>query len=192
MAFPLRLTRAPTREDAALASALVRAELPRVERLLGRMLGPRHDLPDLVQSVFVEAMRAFAHYRGEGPPGAFVGGIAVQVARRAMRGSAYSRRKVELPASYHESLVSPEQGPEGAYAQRRALERLRVALERLKPKKRIAFCLWALEGLEMSEVAVLMDASLAATRSRITYAQRELRVHALRDPVLRELLGEPS
>jgi RNA polymerase sigma-70 factor (ECF subfamily) len=192
LALSLRLTRAPTREDAAQASALVRTELPRIERLLGRMLGPRSDLPDLVQTVFVEAVRAFDHYRGEGSPGAFIGGIAVQVAKRALRGSADSRRQRALSDTMAESLVSPQGDPEQACGERRAMERLRAALARIAPKKRIAFCLWALEGLEMSEVATLMDSSLSATRSRILYAQRELRVLATRDPVLRELLRGDS
>ena len=40
--------REPLSEHAV--ASVVRAELPRVERLLGRMLGPRVDLEDLVQT----------------------------------------------------------------------------------------------------------------------------------------------
>lgn len=183
MPFLFQRTRSrPGADDQALA--LVRAELPRVERLLGRILGPRPDLDDLVQTVFVEACRAFAHYRGEGSAGAFVGGIAVRVARRALRGSAFSRARAEL----REEPPSAAQGPDEVYAARQRIVRLRVALARLSAKKRIAFCLWALEGLEPQEIATLTQASLAATRSRIFHAQRELRQLALRDPVLREVL----
>jgi DNA-directed RNA polymerase specialized sigma24 family protein len=38
------------------------------------------------------------------------------------------------------------------------------------------------------EIATLTEASLSATRSRIFYAQRELREMAERDPTLREAL----
>jgi RNA polymerase sigma-70 factor, ECF subfamily len=186
--FPFRLGRARSREEAERAAALVRVELPRVERLLGRMLGPRADLQDLVQTVFVEAVRSFAHYRQDGSPGAFIGGIAVKVARRALRGTAYSRRRSALTEVMAESLTSQGGNPEQACADQRALARLRIALDRIAAKKRIAFCLWALEGLEMPEIAALTGASVAATRSRIFHAQRELRRIAERDPVLRELV----
>lgn len=178
---------ADAREEASVAS-VVRAELPRVERLLGRMLGSRGDLEDLVQTVFVEACRSFVHYRGEGSPGAFVGGIAVRVARRAMRGSAFSRHRAELDAE----VAGPGLSPEEAYAQTQQLRAVRAALEKLAPKKRIAFTLWAFEGLDPEEIAKLTGASLAATRSRIFYAQKELREMARRNPALREVLGEQA
>ncbi|HEX6245800.1 MAG TPA: sigma-70 family RNA polymerase sigma factor, partial [Polyangiales bacterium] len=186
LSLPFLFPRARSAQADADAAALVRAELPRVERLLGRMLGPRGDLDDLVQSVFVEACRAFAHYRGEGSPGAFIGGIAVQVARRAMRGSAFSRHRAELA----DEPPSAAGDPEEAYARAQWMRRVRHALEQIAPKKRIAFALWALEGLEVTEVATLMGASVAATRSRVFYAQRELRQLAARDPILREALGD--
>jgi RNA polymerase sigma-70 factor (ECF subfamily) len=164
--------------------ALVRAELPRVERLLGRMLGPRGDLEDLVQQVFVEALRS-ARYRGEGSPGAFIGGIAVHVAKRAMRGSAFSRRRADLLAE----PVASTGCPETAYARAAQMEALRSALARLTPKKRVAFTLWALEGLKVAEIAALTGESAPAIRSQIFYAQKELRAFAERSPALREALG---
>ncbi len=87
--FPFRRSTDPAADsrDEAWVTSLVRAELPRVERLLGRMLGPRSDLEDLVQTVFVEACRSFAHYRGEGTPGAFVGGIAAERAHQRAIGA---------------------------------------------------------------------------------------------------------
>ncbi len=36
-----------------------------VERVLGRILGATPDLEDLVQTTFIEAMRALPRYRGE-------------------------------------------------------------------------------------------------------------------------------
>ncbi len=184
--LPLFFQSARTSEDDASVAALVRVELPRVERLLGRMLGPRSDLDDLVQSVFVEACRAFGHYRGQGTPGAFIGGIAVRVARRAMRGSAFSRHRAELAEDLPSACASPEE----AYTRAQLMQRLRRALAKVAPKKRIAFTLWALEGLEVHEIAALTGASVAATRSRIFYAQKALKELAARDPVLREALGD--
>ena len=176
----------PSAMDEQEVARLVQAELPRGERLIGRMLGPRSDLEDLVQTVFVEACRALPRYRGEGTRGAFIGGIAVRVARRAMRGSAFSRRRAELVTE----PVATDLNPEDALVSRQRMRALRAALERIAPKKRIAFTLWALEGLEPHEIATLTGASLSATRSRIFHAQKELKQMALRNAGLREALGE--
>jgi DNA-directed RNA polymerase specialized sigma24 family protein len=67
---------------------------------------------------------------------------------------------------------------------------VRAILERVAEPKRVAFLLWALSGVETAEVAAIMGASVAATRSRIFYAQRELQRMSERDPYLQEWLKE--
>lgn len=173
------------RGDAAALEQIARAELPRVERLLRKLLGPRPDLEDLVQITFVETFRALPGFRGESALSTFVAGIAVRVARRALRPSAWWRRRgamVEEPAS--------EDCPERQAVAQEQLRRVRAALERISAKKQVAFLLWAFEGLTPEEIAKLTGASVAATRSRIFYAQKELRQRAQKDPYLREILEE--
>lgn len=173
------------RGDARALDTIARHELPKVERLLLRILGPRSDLEDLVQVVFMEMCRALPGFRGDSAFSTFVGGITVRVARRAMRPSAWWKRRAEL----QDDVVSPNAGPERDVMANEQLRRVRVALEHLSDKKRVAFLLWALEGLSFEAVASTMGASLSATRSRIFYAQKELRARAERDPYLKELLG---
>jgi DNA-directed RNA polymerase specialized sigma24 family protein len=67
------------------------------------------------------------------------------------------------------------------------IERLEQHLRALGPKKRIAFVLHVFEGMPLEEVAALMGAGLAATKSRVFWARRELMARAARDPLLREL-----
>lgn len=174
--------------DGARLDLLMREEMPRVERLLLRMLGPRSDLEDLVQNVFLEAFRALPNFRGESSVSSFIGGIAVNVARRAMRPSWWQRHKAELL----DEGIGNGPDPEHAAAHARRMQHVRRALERIGAKKRIAFCLWALEGLDMEEIAKLTQSSVSATRSRVLYAQRELRALAAKDPVLREALGKEA
>lgn len=173
------------RGDPAALDWLAKNELPRVERLLRKLLGPRHDLEDLVQITFVETFRALPGFRGESAISTFVAGIAVRVARRAMRPSAWWRRRGTMV----DEPVAPE-APERQVIAQEQMRRLRGALERIAPKKQVAFLLWAFEGLSVEDVAKLTDASVAATRSRIFYAQKELRAKAEKDPYLRELLEE--
>jgi RNA polymerase sigma-70 factor (ECF subfamily) len=163
---------------------IARAELPRVERLLRRLLGFRSDLEDLVQTVFLEMCRAFPGFRGDSAISTFVGGIAVRVARRAMRPSAWVRLRGPMPED-------PPAGGERPEAKTVALEQLRrldLALSKLSSEKRIAFVLWALEGEDVASIAQATGASVAATRSRIYYAQKELKALARSDPYLRDLV----
>lgn len=173
-------------EDEADLEVVVHDELPRVERLLRRILGRRDDMEDLVQSVFVELCASLPRFRGESSISTFVASIAIRIARRAMRPTAWVRRVVPLLDEPRDLASSPE----ALSVESEALERVRRALEGVKPVKRIAFLLWALEGLSVEAIAELMGASPSATRSRIFTAQRELFAKARRDPVLRDIVGE--
>jgi RNA polymerase sigma-70 factor (ECF subfamily) len=174
--------------DAAALERLVRNELPRVERLLRRLLGRRGDMEDLVQTVFLELCRALPAFRGESSFSTFVGGITVRIAQRAMRPAAWWRLRGAMP----EQVPTSTGDPARATVASEQLRRVNEALERIAPKKRVAFLLWALEGMDVDAIAETTGASVSATRSRIFYAQKELKVLAGEDPYLRELLGEPN
>lgn len=172
--------------EAAALDHIAREQLPRVERLLVRLLGPRADLEDLVQTVFLEMCRALPRFRGDSALSTFVGGITVQVAKRAMRPTAWQRRRTELSGD----PAGTTSGPERDAVASAQLAHLHDALGKLTAEKRVAFLLWALEGLRPEEIAELTGASLSATRSRIFYAQKELAALARDDEHLSELLAE--
>jgi RNA polymerase sigma-70 factor, ECF subfamily len=169
--------------DPLALDRLVRQEAPRVTRLLVRMLGPRPDLEDLVQNVFLETCRALPRFRGDAAVSTFIGGITVHVARRAMRPSAWFTRRAHVEV---EPVAVSD--PERATAHGEQLRALHRALEKVAPRKRIAFLLWALDGLDIAAIAELTGASPSATKSRIFHAQKELKRRAERDPYLRGLL----
>ncbi|MDD9945248.1 MAG: sigma-70 family RNA polymerase sigma factor [Myxococcales bacterium] len=177
--------RRASRGDARAQERLVREQWPRAEGLLRRMLGPRQDLEDLLQTVFLETFRALPRYEGRSQLSTFVGGISVRVAMRAMRTQRRSPARAPLP----EHLAAPDRGPEHQAHAADLLRRVRELLAELTEVKRCAFTLWALSGLSVPEIAELMEASVPATRSRIFYAQRELRALANDQPELQDLLG---
>jgi RNA polymerase sigma-70 factor, ECF subfamily len=181
------LERAQAGEPAALGW-LVRLHGGLVRRLLVRVLGPREDLDDLMQNAFLETLRALPSFRRESALSTFVAGITIRVARRAARPTRVVAGSVALESE------PPDAGPppEERLAAKRSLERVRRALELIAEPKRVAFLLWSLEGMSLEEIAAAMGASVAATRSRIYYAQKELLARAAKDPLLRERLLEPK
>ncbi|MBI2376179.1 MAG: sigma-70 family RNA polymerase sigma factor [Deltaproteobacteria bacterium] len=168
--------------DPAALRELVRQEGPKVAGLLVRILGPRQDLEDLVQNVFLEVCRALPRFRGDSSASSFVGGITVRIARRAMKGSAWTRRRGAWPKLEPASL---ESGADARLDARTQLDRLHAWLLEVPPRKRIAFLLWAVEGMSAEEVAKATESTLFTTRKRIYDVRRDLREHARTDPGLR-------
>jgi RNA polymerase sigma-70 factor (ECF subfamily) len=185
-ARPSLVARAKAGDPAALAE-LVRTESPKVAGLLVRLLGPRQDLEDLVQIVFLELCRALPGFRGDSSISTFIGGIAVQVARRAMRPTAWQRRRAEWPKAEPASL---ESNPDDQVSIRDQIRRLHELLEEVPPKKRVAFLLWAVDGRTADEVATLTKCSLPTARKRIYDVRRQLRDRAQGDPLLAHWVGE--
>jgi RNA polymerase sigma-70 factor (ECF subfamily) len=173
--------------DARALDAFFRAYVGRVERVLGRLLGATPDLEDLVQTTFIEAMRSFPRFRGEASLATWVTRIAVHVAQHQLRRGLRRNVSLELLGPADEPR-DPSRAPDGVIGQRQLASRLHTALDRIAPKKRIAFLLYALDGHSVAEVAALMGASQAATKSRIWFARREVLAMARRDPALRELV----
>jgi RNA polymerase sigma-70 factor (ECF subfamily) len=161
---------------------------PRVQRLLVRVFGPRQDLEDLVQNTFLELLGALPRCRHDSSFSTFLTGIAVRVGRRALRPRLVERKAVALGASEHVASDAPSLERHAQTAE--TLRRVHLLLSEVAEPKRVAFSLWALEGLSPAEIAEVMDASLPATRSRIFYAQKELMAAAARDPYVREWLEE--
>lgn len=158
-----------------------------LESVIARIAGPQADVEDMLQQTFAEAIVCFPRFRGEARVGTWLTSIAIHVAHRALR-SPSRRRVVELELV---GEVAGESAPPDEQAhRRRAAARLYAVLDEIAPKKRIAFVLHAFEDRPIDEVASLMGASRAATKSRIFWARRELVRRLERDPVLRELVSK--
>ena len=172
--------------DPRALEAFYRAHVNRVTRAVGRLIGPTADLEDLVQSTFVEAIRSIPRYRGEASLATWVTRIAVHVAQHHLRRGV--RRSMPLEALPEADVPAAHPTVERVLDDRSLAARVHGLLDRIAPPKRIAFLLYAIEGCSVEEVAALMDAGRAATKSRIWFARREVLALARRDPLLRRLV----
>jgi RNA polymerase sigma-70 factor, ECF subfamily len=158
---------------------LFRLYARRVHRLIYRLVGPTDEVEDLVQATFAEAFAGLPGFRGDAAFFTWLGRIAVRTALRRRRHPALA------PLPLDEATAAADvASPEAASDARRALARFDGILARLSDKRRAAFVLHVLEGHSLDEVAVLVDAKLAAVKVRIHDARVAIEREARRDPFL--------
>jgi RNA polymerase sigma-70 factor (ECF subfamily) len=144
---------------------------------LYRVLGDRSDLEDLVQEVFVIAFRGLSRFRGDARLSTWLYRICVNVALGRIR--TRKRRPAAIgvadldATSPDPSLTERPETPDRSLERRQDQERVYRALERLAPKKRIVLYLHEIEGLDLKEIAYLVDSNPVTVRTRLFYARRE-------------------
>lgn len=144
---------------------------------LYRVLGDRDDLEDLVQEVFVIAFRGLERFRGDARLSTWLYRICVNVAlgrirTRKRRPNAIGVLDLDT-VSADPSMTERPETPDRSLERRRDQERVYAALEHLAPKKRIVLYLHEIEGLDLKEIAYLVDSNPVTVRTRLFYARRE-------------------
>ena len=144
---------------------------------LYRVLGDRTDLEDLVQEVFVIAFRGLDKFRGDARLSTWLYRICVNVALGRIR--TRRRRPTAIgvadldQTNADPSLTERPETPEKSLERRQDRERVYRALEQLAPKKRVVLYLHEIEGLDLKEIAYLVDSNPVTVRTRLFYARRE-------------------
>jgi RNA polymerase sigma-70 factor (ECF subfamily) len=182
----LALARRAAGGDRASQRELFAAVRSAVHHTLFRILGSNRELEDLIQDAFLEIFRALASFRGESSLARWCQTIATRTAYLAI-----SRRKPpSVDLALVEDTLSDDADAHRLVQVREAARRLYVALDRLEPKQRIAFALFAIDGRSLGEVAELTESTVVAAKTRIWRARRDLTKRAAKDPVLASYLAE--
>jgi RNA polymerase sigma-70 factor (ECF subfamily) len=148
--------------------------------LVYRLMGRDHEVEDLVQEAFVQAL-ARLHALAE--PQAFGGwltSVVVRTTQKALRRRVVARRiglpHADAPVDF-DSLVAPTAPPD-AQAELRAVYRI---LDDLPARLRVALVLRRVEGMSQEEVAAAMAVSVSTAKRLLVEADLRLE-EALRDP----------
>jgi RNA polymerase sigma-70 factor, ECF subfamily len=154
--------------------AFYRAHRRQVAANLYRVLGDRTDLDDLVQEVFVIAFRGIQRFRGEARLSTWIFRICVNVALGRIRARGRRPPPVPLdPADAAESGLDSPESPARLLERKQAREKVYRVLRRLSPKKRAVLYLHEIEGLDLKEIAFVVDAHPVTVRTRLFYARRD-------------------
>lgn len=146
-----------------------------VYRMVGRLLGPGAsdaDVEDIVQQVFLQAHRSLPRFRGDSKVSTWLYGIASRVVMTQLRSW---RRQRRLERAVEAELEQIERrSPEANAADREALARAWQSILAIKPKKRVVYVLFEIEGKSGEEIAELLEVPVATVWTRLHHARREL------------------
>jgi RNA polymerase sigma-70 factor (ECF subfamily) len=135
------------------------------------ILGSQAEAEEATQESLIAAYDSMSTYRGEGTVKAWLFGIARRICAR--RVETRVRREKRLRLVY--DAGSEAQLPDEEVERRRRAERLRDALERLRPSEREALLLRYGCGLSYREVGEACGVDEAAARKRASRALGRLR-----------------
>lgn len=164
------LAEADPPRDATSLEAIFKRYSPYVAAVAIRLLGRDEDVDDVVQDVFLAAIKGIAQVREPEAIKGWLATVAVRVSRRKLQ----ARRVRSFFGLDHvpdyEQIVAPGASPE----QKALLGRVYAILDALPVEVRIAWVLRNIEGEQLDEVARLSGCSLATAKRRIAAAQQEM------------------
>jgi RNA polymerase sigma-70 factor, ECF subfamily len=177
------------RLDATNASAAIwERYYPLVRRVLARAIGPRHDVEDLVQEVFLRLYRKLPSLRDPALLRNFILAITAHVLKGDLR-TRWLRRWLRW--GHEDQGEMPEPATEDVDRDaREALGRLYRILDGLSPRHRAAFVLRHIEGLELLDVAAALGISLATAKRWLPRISLRVFAQAKGDPTLAPYLQE--
>lgn len=148
-----------------------------------RLVGPHRDLDDLVQKGLIATYDALPRFRQEAKLSTFVRAICHRVWMKHLRWSNRWFRRFVLSRDGH----VPEEAMCHGLASDRLLERERLrhlydGLEKVTEKRRAVVILHDLEGMELEEIAEIVQAPVATVRTRLRDGRVALRKILENDP----------
>jgi RNA polymerase sigma-70 factor (ECF subfamily) len=146
---------------------IVREHGPMVFRTAWRILGHVADTEDVVQEVFLEALRL----RRSGPVRNWGGLLRRLATFRAV--DCLRQRKATVPLDSL-TLTAAEEGPEAAAIGRELADRLRQAVAQLSEQEAAVFCLRYFEDLSYRIIATTLNVSSGAVATALHKARVKL------------------
>ncbi len=161
------------RVDASDFDGIVEAHRRRITRLVYRLLGWSDDAEDVVQEVFLSALKNIKAFRGESGLSTWLMRIAVNKCRSHRRSL---RVRLRLLAGAAERVRRTRSArPEDASADAETFRRVRRAVRALPVRYREVVVLRYLEETPTTEVAEILGISQAAVDTRLHRARRRLK-----------------
>ena len=148
-----------------------------VGTVIWRAVGNASEVEDLVQETFLRVFRALPYYDGRAKLSTWIYTIAHRVAIDHLR---RARRRLEEPLAADEAggervPRSEDLDPEALLRQEESKHLIRDAIARLPEKYRLPLVYTAINGLDYTAVAVMLDVPIGTVKTLVFRAKRMLR-----------------
>jgi len=155
-----------------------------VRNVLRGALGPDSAVEDLLQEVFIVFLRCARDLRDANALRAFLIAVAVRLVTVELRRRRVRRWVILSPTDeMPDSSVSPRD-----FAGIETLRGLYRILEKMPHRRRLAFVLRNVQGLEVADVAQALDVSESTAKREISRAKEVIRVRSRGEPALWQYL----
>lgn len=142
-----------------------------VASIAWRLLGRDSEVEDLVQDVFLDAVRGISKLRDPAATRGWLATLTVRAARRRIRRTKLRRLILGGEATDYSEMVDPSASPE----HRLQISRCYEVLDAVPANHRMAWILRHVEGEPLATVAERCECSLATAKRYIERAQLKLR-----------------
>jgi RNA polymerase sigma-70 factor (ECF subfamily) len=143
-----------------------------IGRWAARLGGPRIDVDDVVQEVFIVINRQLPNVRGDAKLSTWLFRITERVVRNHRRWWGVRRIMTQLSPRQQEGLSHPGPDPADDLERREAVAAAYRVIDRLPEKYRRVLILAELEEMPPEEIATLLDARLETVRVWLHRARR--------------------
>ena len=155
--------------DAGSLRELYEAHAVVVRRLLLRLGIAASDVDDLLQDVFLIALRRQSEFEGRSSARTWLCGIAVKLATAHRRRQRVRELFTRAPRSDSSEAAGPLRSAEQAQARRLVQQ----VLDSLSAQKRAVLVLYEVEQLSGEEIAEIVGCPLKTVWTRLFYARRD-------------------
>jgi len=179
------LVEAAARGDSEAVSVVWQRYSGLVRAVIRGALGVDFAIEDLVQEVFIGFLKGARNVTDGSALRSYLTGVAVRTAALELR-----RRKVRRWVTLTPTGVLPDApSPPGDAESREALRALYRVLDGLGTRRRLAFVLRHVQGLDMADVVAALDISESTLRRELSRARQQIARAGRREPALRRYLA---
>jgi RNA polymerase sigma-70 factor (ECF subfamily) len=171
------IVHAAQRGDGAALDELLSRYQPHILRFGMKMCGDVDDAQDVLQETLLAAARTLPGFRGASTLSTWLYAIARSFCIKKRRRSVFAPEVVSLDSEAARAGAAPDRAPdpERSLAAKEVATALESAIAGLEPAYREVLLLRDVEGLSAAEAAEVTGLTVAAVKSRLHRARREVR-----------------
>jgi RNA polymerase sigma-70 factor, ECF subfamily len=164
--------------DKAAFNELVMLYANRIINTCYRFLLDREDAEDISQEVFIEVFQSIKSFRGDSKLSTWIYRIAVTKSLDELKKRNRKKRIIALGKILHidevTNWIAGGQMPDKSILEKEKMKEVMQALNNLPDNYRVAFTLSKIEGYTNSEIAEIMNTTIAAVESLVSRAKKKV------------------